>query len=102
MDNNDFNHKQDASLRLEREWRTYLSNIYGLTRGASPGGIYALYVRLKTGGTWVAVAKRFNKETGVAEVAFGTSTSVLMALKQLNGSIAADKWKTDMPYKGAD
>jgi len=90
--------KLDAGLRLEREWVSYLSNLHGGTRAVGRGSIYALYVRVKSGGRWLAVAKRYSPITGDAEVCFGEGASLLSSLKELNGGIAARRWRVDKPY----
>lgn len=91
-------HKLDAGLRLAREWATHLSNLHSGTRGAGRGSIYALYARLKVGGRWLAVAKRYSPATNEPEVCFGEGSTLLLALKELNGGIAAQRWRVDRPY----
>lgn len=90
----------NADFRLEREWTTTLSHIHGGTLGHGGNPIFALYVRAKEGGIWVAVAKRISTDDDEAQVAFGSGGSVTKALRALNASIAAHKWRKDMPWRG--
>jgi len=92
--------KLDASLRFTREWQTYLSNIHGGTRAVGRNGIHAVYLRLKGDGRWLALAKRMDADTDQAQVAFGEGSTILSALKELNGAIAARRWRVDKPWRG--
>lgn len=99
MDNSDFNHKLDARTRFEREFSQYLSNLWGAVRTDARGSVYAVYIRAKTGGTWIAVAKRYSPATAEPEVTFGSGSNFMSALKELNRSIQGGKWKPDRPYE---
>lgn len=92
--------KLSAGERLAREWATTLSNIHGGTLGHGGNPIYALYIRSKSGGVWVAVAKRLSVEADEHQVAFGSGGSPINALRELNASIARGKWRKDLPWRG--
>lgn len=93
--------KLNASERLDRELSASCSYLWGCAKPNSTSGLFALYIRRKVGGVWVAVAKRAKNDTGGAEVAFGSGRSIGTALAALNASMSSGKWKTDMPWKGS-
>lgn len=93
--------KYDNGERLDRELTTGFSNLWGAVSGRGAGGVYALYLRRKAGGIWVAVAKRAEPDNPTAWVAFGSGKSIGSALAALNGAISQGKWKKDMPWGGS-
>lgn len=100
-DQNEQPSKYDNGERLDRELQTGFSNLWGACTIARGGGVYALYLRQKQGGVWVAVAKKALPDNPTALVAFGSGRSIGSALAALNGSISQGKWKQDMPWGGS-
>jgi len=92
--------KPDAGERVDRELSQSLSFLWGSVRAARAGSVHSLYLRLKTGGIWVAVAKRYHPDTQAAQVAFGSGRSVGKALHALSVAMSQGKWKADMPWQG--
>jgi len=92
--------KSDAGERLDREFSTSLSFLWGAVRPGSTSGVYALYIRAKVGGTWTAVAKRAAADDATAYVAFGSGRTIGSALHALSVSMQQGKWKKDMPWTG--
>jgi len=88
----------DNSQRLDRELASGFSNLWGACSVASGGRVYALYLRQKQAGYWVAVAKRSATDNPASEVCFGNGASIGLALADLNASIAQGKWKRDVPW----
>jgi len=99
-DKNERPYKPDASERIDRELSASCSNLWGAAAVSGRGGVYALYLRLKQGGVWIAVAKRQTTQDDFPMVAFGSGRSIGAALTALNTSIMQSKWKRDMPYNG--
>lgn len=91
--------KLDKHLRFEREFKGTFSNLYGGVRAVARGSVHAVYLRLKSDGRWLALAKRHNPEAGRDEVAFGEGSSFVEALRELNGSLSAGRWKEDRPWR---
>jgi hypothetical protein len=94
------NRKPNAGERLDRELAAGCSNLWGAAAATGGGGVYALYLRLKPGGVWVAVAKRQRTQDDHPMVAFGSGRSIGTALAALSTSIMQAKWKRDMPFNG--
>ena len=91
----------EADYELERVLAARFSNLHGGLVSADTGGVYALYLRCTFGGVWTAVAKRYAPGGGGPQVAFGRGASYGKALRELNRSIASNKWKEDKPYSPA-
>ena len=94
------NRKPNAGERLDVELSKSCSNLWGAAATNGSGGVYALYLRLKQGGVWVAVAKKQRTQDDYPMVAFGSGHSIGTALSALSTSIMQDKWKRDMPFNG--
>lgn len=90
--------------RLEIAWCSVFSNLHGATGNDSDSGVFRVTISAKAGGVWTAAAKRIAPGTQAGEIAFGSGGSLLKALRELNGSIAAGSWKVDRPWapNGAD
>ena len=94
--------KSDVGQRIDRGLSENLSFLWGAVRPASRSGVYALYLRCKQGGIWVAVAKRTLPDNPAAEVAFGQGRTVGSALHALSVNMSQGKWKRDMPWTGSE
>jgi len=90
--------KPDNSERLDRELSSGFSNLWGACSLSAGGRVYALYLRQKSVGFWVAVAKRSATDNPAAEVAFGNGATIGLALADLNASISQGRWKRDVPW----
>jgi len=99
-DPNERPYKPNAGERIDRELSACCSNLWGAAAANGSGGVYALYLRVKQGGIWVAVAKRQTTQDEYPMVAFGSGRSIGQALTALNTSIMQSRWKRDMPYNG--
>lgn len=58
----------------------------------------SLYIKQRGDYDFILVMKRYDSE-GSYEVAFGSGASIGSALRNLEGSLAANKWKPDTPYE---
>jgi len=92
--------KLNAGERVDRELSQSLSFLWGACRGTGAGGVHSLYLRLKTGGIWIAVAKRADNKTGDNLVAFGQGRTIGTALHSLSVAMSQGRWRVDLPYNG--
>jgi len=91
--------KTPSSVELEIQLAKWVSNLYGCLRADKQGGAYALNLKMKQGGLWIAWVKRFQEETAAPQIAFGTGKGIGAALVALNKAIAQNDWKSDKPWK---
>jgi hypothetical protein len=57
-----------------------------------------LNVKHRDSGDWIAVLRRYGPD-GQPQVAFGSGVDFIGALMGLEGSLAANRWREDRPWK---
>ena len=84
----------ERGLELDMYLAKHFSNLTSVLRSGSSTLYGGFSVSCKADGRWFAVARALNEEEEPV-VAFGSASNAYDALVQLNGSIAAGKWKPD-------
>ena len=84
----------ERGLELDMFLAKKFSNLTHALRSASSALYGGFSISCRQDGTWFATARGLS-EVGEAVVAFGSAGNPYDALVQLNGSIAAGKWKPD-------
>jgi hypothetical protein len=86
-----------AYITLEHALYGALPQLRGLTLGHQEDFI-SLAVKQRADGDWLAVAKRDGPDGG-PQVLFAVGFDLIGLLLNLEGSLAADRWRVDTPWK---
>jgi hypothetical protein len=90
--------RSDASAYVLVEQAVYgrLPQLRGLVFTRA-GDFAGLNIRQRGAGDWIAVAKRYGDDGG-PQVLFATGFDFVGLLLNLEGSLAADRWREDKPW----